>query len=145
MKSKAALIIPVTWVSYVATAWSGKIDLCPPRRRAQPSEKVFPSGWWCHGGTMVGPNQQQMGRHHQHLSLLLVLGWMRKTPWGRELPPANKGNGLHEGWWVGLVEKFNFNYTTRLWWSLMGNLILKLVCFPQLFDLSTPLDVIWHI
>ena len=27
----------------------------------------------------------------------------------------------------------------------MGNLILKLVCFLQLFDLSTPMDVIWHL
>ena len=26
----------------------------------------------------------------------------------------------------------------------MGNSILKLVCFLQLFDLSTPLDVTWH-
>ena len=45
---------------------------------------------------------------------------------------------------IGLVEKFNFNYMTRLLCILMGNLILKLVYFLQLFELSTPLGVILH-
>ena len=43
---------------------------------------------------------------------------------------------------VGLVEKCKFNYMTRLYWILIGNLILKLICFLQLFDLSTSLGVI---
>ena len=47
-------------------------------------------------------------------------------------------------WALGLVEKLNFNHMTRLRCILMGNFILKLVYFLQLFDLSTPLDVIWH-
>ena len=43
---------------------------------------------------------------------------------------------------LGLVAKFN--YMTRLGCISIGNLILKLVCFLQLFYLSTPLVVIWH-
>ena len=45
---------------------------------------------------------------------------------------------------LGLVDKFNFNYMTRLGCISLGNFILKLVCFLQLFYLSTPLVVIWH-
>ena len=61
-----------------------------------------------------------------------------------QLRTHSQPGGWADGHWaVALDEKFNFNYMTGLKSISIQNLILKLVCFLQLFYLSTPLGVIF--
>ena len=56
---------------------------------------------------------------------------------GKGLDPPPK-------WTIGLGEKSKVEKNLHSW-NWIGNLILKLVCFLQLFDLSTPSVVLLHL